>query len=134
MLHSYSDNKKRCSLMLSLFEPGSQSVPWLGNLKQLGAINETEGDASSKVEETPFPIAASSQRSYRSQSQAVWIKPSGLQVTRTGLLKPFTTYKNDASCNSPHVMLYTMLCFITGANWSFNLDVSSSFFQFRLAF
>ena len=67
--------------MLSLFEPGSNSVPWLGNLKQLGAINEMEEPPLKIEENAPFPIAVPSQRSYRSQSQAVWIKPSGLQVS-----------------------------------------------------
>lgn len=67
--------------MLSLFEPGLNSVPWLGNLKQLGAIDEMVGESTLKTEDNaPFPIPAPSQRSYRSQSQAVWIKPSGLQV------------------------------------------------------
>ena len=67
--------------MVSLFEPGSNSVPWLGNLKQLGAIEEMAGASTLKAEDNaPFPIPAPSQRSYRSQSQAVWIKPSGLQV------------------------------------------------------
>lgn len=68
--------------MLSLFEPGTNSVPWLGNLKQLGAIDEMVGASTLKAEDNaPFPIPAPSQRSYRSQSQAVWIKPSGLQVS-----------------------------------------------------
>ena len=81
MLHSYSDNKKRCSLMLSLFEPGSSTVPWLGDLKKLGALNESKDSQNpDKPDEPLFPLAASSQRSYRSQSNAVWIKASGLQV------------------------------------------------------
>lgn len=92
MLHSYSDNKKRCSLMLSLFEPGSSSIPWMGNLKSLGPAGELPDDpyqlnTKENAEETPFPIAAPSQRSYRSQSNAVWIKASGLQSDLQKLLR-----------------------------------------------
>lgn len=92
MLHSYSDNKKRCSLMLSLFEPGASSIPWLGNLKQLGPAAELSTDpyqvnAKENAEETPFPVAAPAQRSYRSQSNAVWIKTSGLQSDLQKLLR-----------------------------------------------
>jgi len=73
--------------MLSLFEPGTSTVPWLGDLKKLGPSSEYNGSQSAeKPDETFFPLAASSQRSYRSQSNAVWIKASGLQVL---LLIPF---------------------------------------------
>ena len=44
VLYSWSDNKKKSSLMLSLFEPGLDTVPWLGRLDLLGpasAVNET---------------------------------------------------------------------------------------------
>ena len=51
VIYSWSDNKKKSSLMLSLFEPGLNSVPWLGKLNRLGlasGLNETVG--------SPFPV------------------------------------------------------------------------------
>ena len=35
-VYSWSDNKKKSSLMLSVFEPGLDIVPWLGALNRLG--------------------------------------------------------------------------------------------------
>ena len=47
VIYSWSDNKKKSSLMISLFEPGLEAVPWLGNLDRLGpasGLNEvTQG-------------------------------------------------------------------------------------------
>lgn len=84
ILSSYSDNKKRASLMLSIFEPGL-SVPWLGDMRKLGPASELptnpyQLNSNDNSEETPFPVPAPRQRSYRSSSSAVWIKSSGLQV------------------------------------------------------
>ncbi|XP_033108832.1 integrator complex subunit 14-like [Anneissia japonica] len=36
MLYSWADNKKRSTLMMSLFEPGDNALPWLGKFKRLG--------------------------------------------------------------------------------------------------
>ena len=44
VVYSWSDNKKKSSLMLSLFEPGVDVVPWLGRLDSLGPredLNDT---------------------------------------------------------------------------------------------
>ncbi|KTG31205.1 hypothetical protein cypCar_00019065 [Cyprinus carpio] len=36
MLYSQADSKKKSNLMMSLFEPGSEPLPWLGRISQLG--------------------------------------------------------------------------------------------------
>lgn len=36
MLYSQADSKKKSNLMMSLFEPGSEPLPWLGQMSQLG--------------------------------------------------------------------------------------------------
>lgn len=73
VLYSWSDNKKKSSLMISLFEPGLDAVPWLGNLERLGpasGLNETT--------QSPFPVKSERRPSY-SSAPVVWIKQSGIQ-------------------------------------------------------
>jgi len=73
VIYSWSDNKKKSSLMLSLFEPGLNSVPWLGKLNRLGlasGLNETVG--------SPFPVRSERKPSY-SSSPVVWTKQAGIQ-------------------------------------------------------
>lgn len=73
VLYSWSDNKKKSSLMLSLFEPGLDSVPWMGSLDRLGpasGLNETT--------QSPFPVRSERKPSY-SSGPVVWIKQSGIQ-------------------------------------------------------
>ena len=72
-IYSWSDNKKKSSLMISLFEPGLDSVPWLGSLERLGpaaGLNETT--------QSVFPVKSDKKPSY-SSAPVVWIKPSGIQ-------------------------------------------------------
>jgi len=73
VVYSWSDNKKKSSLMLSLFEPGVDVVPWLGRLDSLGPredLNETN--------QGYFPVKSDRKPSYSSQP-VVWIKQSGIQ-------------------------------------------------------
>merc|ERR1719400_840496 len=73
VIYSWSDNKKKSSLMLSLFEPGLDVVPWLGGLDRLGPaslLNETS--------QSPFPVKSERKPSY-STAPVVWIKQSGIQ-------------------------------------------------------
>merc|ERR1712059_40208 len=73
VVYSWSDNKKKSSLMLSLFEPGLESVPWLGRLNRLGPaseLNETTG--------SHFPVRSERKPSY-SSSPVVWTKQAGIQ-------------------------------------------------------
>ena len=39
MLYSQADSKKKSNLMMSLFEPGPEPLPWLGKVAQLGPIS-----------------------------------------------------------------------------------------------
>lgn len=39
MLHSQADSKKKSNLMMSLFEPGPEPLPWLGKISHLGPIS-----------------------------------------------------------------------------------------------
>lgn len=84
MLHSWSDNRKKSTLMLSVYEPNI-AISWLGNLKNLGpsaelAANPYQYDQKEDAEETPFPVPPSRRRSYHLQPNIVWIKNVGLQV------------------------------------------------------
>ena len=73
VIYSWSDNKKKSSLMLSLLEPGLDVVPWLGSLDRLGPaslLNETS--------QSPFPVKSERKPSY-SSAPVVWIKQAGIQ-------------------------------------------------------
>ena len=50
-IYSWSDNKKKSSLMLSLFEPGLEVVPWLGSLSRLGPASDL-----SETTNAVFPV------------------------------------------------------------------------------
>ncbi|EDO45684.1 predicted protein [Nematostella vectensis] len=82
-LHSWADSKKKSNLVLATFAPGAH-ISWLGDFKQLGPSSELnpcpyrESEDGEK-EERPFPCAPSQRRSYNSQANVAWIKPSGLQ-------------------------------------------------------
>ncbi|XP_037086232.1 integrator complex subunit 14-like [Pollicipes pollicipes] len=69
IVYSWADSKKKANLMLSLFEPGTSVLPWLGDFTNLGPA--AAGVAS------PFPIKVSRKRSYQ-QTCVTWIKQSGL--------------------------------------------------------
>jgi len=72
VVYSWSDTKKKSSLMLSLFEPGVNAVPWLGPLHRLGPLaGLTETTAA------PFPVKSDRKPSY-SSGPVVWIKNNGL--------------------------------------------------------
>ncbi|XP_059151327.1 integrator complex subunit 14-like [Physella acuta] len=80
MIYSWADSKKKSNLMLALFEPGQDSVPWLGPFDNLTSCKEYFPDMVFNDEEkkSPFPVRPTDKRSY-AQSCVVWIKPSGLQ-------------------------------------------------------
>ncbi len=82
ILFSHSDNKKKSCLMLALFEPGPEPVPWLGNLTELGPIadlNQTEGVS-------PFPVKSGNggKPSYSNSGgggpSVVWMRQVRLQL------------------------------------------------------
>ncbi|KPP74496.1 von Willebrand factor A domain-containing protein 9-like, partial [Scleropages formosus] len=87
MLYSQADSKKKSNLMMSLFEPGPEPLPWLGKVSQLGPTSDAKenpyGEDDSK---SPFPLQPKSKRSY-AQNVTVWIKPSGLQTDVQKILR-----------------------------------------------
>lgn len=68
MLYSWADSKKKFNLMLSTFNGGEESIPWLYNLRDMG--NVLTGVA---------PVEKKCLKSY-SQNVVVWIKQSGIQA------------------------------------------------------
>ncbi|BFY97677.1 hypothetical protein BsWGS_00718 [Bradybaena similaris] len=80
MIYSWADSKKKSNLMLALFEPGQNSIPWIGPFDNLTSCKEylPEVIYSEEEKKSPFPVRPSDKRSY-AQSCVVWIKPSGLQ-------------------------------------------------------
>lgn len=73
-IYSHADCKKKSNLMLTVLPPGSDVVPWLGDLNNLGSV-----DFMDTGETVPsFPVRPSDKRSY-SQNCVVWIRQIGLQ-------------------------------------------------------
>lgn len=72
-IYSWADSKKKSNLMLTVLMPGSDSVPWLGDLNCLDVA-----DSLSPEQVGSFPVRPLEKRSY-SQNSVVWIKQSGLQ-------------------------------------------------------
>ncbi|XP_030621757.1 integrator complex subunit 14 [Chanos chanos] len=87
MLYSQADSKKKSNLMMSLFEPGPEPLPWLGKVSLLGpssdAAENPYGEDDSK---SPFPVQPKNKRSY-AQNVTVWIKASGLQTDVQKILR-----------------------------------------------
>ncbi|EAT33192.1 AAEL014546-PA [Aedes aegypti] len=71
-IYSYADNKKKSNLMLNVLPPGNDVVPWLGDFRNLGNLDDAFAG-----ENPSFPIKAE-KRSY-SQNIVVWIRQAGLQ-------------------------------------------------------
>lgn len=72
-IFSWADSKKKSNLMLTVLTPGSDAVPWLGDLNHLDVV---ESLASEQI--GSFPVRPSEKRSY-SQNGVVWIRQAGLQ-------------------------------------------------------
>lgn len=74
-IYSYADSKKKSNLMLTVLPPGSDVVPWLGDLRYLGTM-----DDALPGENLSFPVKPTEKRSY---SQNIvggcWIRQAGLQ-------------------------------------------------------
>ncbi|XP_048887206.1 integrator complex subunit 14 isoform X2 [Brienomyrus brachyistius] len=87
MLYSQADSKKKSNLMMSLFEPGSEPLPWLGKIPQLGPTSDAaENPYGEDDSKSPFPLQPKNKRSY-AQNVTVWIKPSGLQTDVQKILR-----------------------------------------------
>lgn len=72
-IYSYADSKKKSNLMLTILPPGHDVIPWLGDLRYIGTVDDLYvGEAL-----PAFPVKPE-KRSY-SQNCVVWIKQAGLQ-------------------------------------------------------
>ncbi|XP_051166296.1 integrator complex subunit 14 [Leptopilina boulardi] len=72
-IYSWADSKKKSNLMLTILEPGTDIIPWLGNLSNLGPI-----ELAGKNNDASFPVKPTEKRSY-SQNAPSWIRQVGLQ-------------------------------------------------------
>ncbi|XP_066142418.1 integrator complex subunit 14 [Euwallacea fornicatus] len=72
-VYSWADSKKKSNLMMTVLKPGSDVIPWLGDLNDLGCADMFSQDLVGN-----FPIKPTEKRSY-SQNGVVWIRPAGLQ-------------------------------------------------------
>lgn len=71
-IYTFADSKKKSNLMLNILPQGNNAIPWLGDLRQFGMIDDfLLGETSC------FPVK-SEKRSY-SQNFVIWIKQSSLQ-------------------------------------------------------
>lgn len=70
-IYSWADTKKKSNLMLTVLEPGSDVVPWLGNFNNLGPLDAAKTPVS-------FPVRPTEKRSY-TQNAPSWIRQVGLQ-------------------------------------------------------
>ncbi|KAF5895053.1 von Willebrand factor A domain-containing protein 9, partial [Clarias magur] len=87
MLYSQADSKKKSNLMMSIFEPGPEPLPWLGKISQLGPISDApENPYGEDDSKSPFPVLPKNKRSY-AQNVTVWIKASGLQTDVQKILR-----------------------------------------------
>ena len=72
-IYSWADCKKKSNLMLTVLMPGSDAVPWLGDLNHLHCSENISSEHLGT-----FPVRPADKRSY-SQNSVVWIRQSGLQ-------------------------------------------------------
>lgn len=102
LLVSWADNKKKSNLMLIILEPGTNAIPWLGDIRNL-TLSPVELNKSGKylisqiiifiilyliiieLDESQ-PLKTNDKRSYN-QSQLVWIKEAGLQADIQKILR-----------------------------------------------
>ncbi|XP_030382991.1 integrator complex subunit 14 [Scaptodrosophila lebanonensis] len=71
-IYAFTDAKKKSNLMLNVLPPGTNVIPWLGDIEMLGFAEDI-----SPGETASFPVRAE-RRSY-SQSSVVWIRQASLQ-------------------------------------------------------
>ncbi|KAF4526527.1 hypothetical protein B566_EDAN005894 [Ephemera danica] len=71
MIYSWADTKKKSNIMLSIFQPGVNVIPWLGSLNNLGVLPPKEVSEG-------LPVKPLEKRSY-AQNYVVWIRQAGLQ-------------------------------------------------------
>lgn len=113
-VYSWADSKKKSNLMLTILEPGSNVVPWLGDLNRLGSLDDFHSVNKDIEIEPSFPVRPLEKRSY-SQNCVVWIRQAGLQSDIQKILRharklPEKTqqfYKVGINCRNPSYPCYT---------------------------
>ncbi|XP_042857135.1 integrator complex subunit 14-like [Penaeus japonicus] len=78
ILYSWADNKKKSNLMLSIFVPGHDVIPWMGKLSNLGPASLLPTNPYGANDSTPFPIKVHDKKSY-ALNCVVWVRQGGLQ-------------------------------------------------------
>lgn len=78
MLYSQADSKKKSNLMMSVFEPGPEPLPWLGKISHLGP---TSGN-------TPLCLLSQQTCFKHTCSQAIKL-----------IFRPFANFVNYLFCN-----------------------------------
>ncbi|XP_063698589.1 integrator complex subunit 14 [Culicoides brevitarsis] len=74
-IYSYADSKKKSNLMLTVLPPGADVVPWLGDLRYLGTMED-----ALPGENLSFPVKPTEKRSYSANIVGgCWIRQAGLQ-------------------------------------------------------
>jgi len=87
MVYSWANSKKKSNLMISLLEPGTDTLPWLGDLDKLTPASDFSEDKSPYADDkSPFPVSITEKKSY-SQNCVVWIKPDRLQTDIQKILR-----------------------------------------------
>lgn len=87
ILYSWSDNKKKSNLLLSIFQPGADVIPWLGKLDELGPASSLPINPYTTADATPpFPVKSGEKRSYN-QACVVWVRAGGLQTDVQKILR-----------------------------------------------
>ncbi|XP_059487646.1 integrator complex subunit 14 [Neocloeon triangulifer] len=71
IIYSWADTKKKSNIMLSIFNPGLDVIPWLGRLDCLGVLKGSEQSEG-------LPVKPVEKRSY-AQNHVSWIRHAGLQ-------------------------------------------------------
>lgn len=89
MLHSWADSRKKSNLVLSVFQPGLDSVPWLGDLRMLSClpslnVHKLAGVVDQVAPSLPVPIT--DKKSYANMSPS-WLRQSTLQSDVQKLLR-----------------------------------------------
>ncbi|XP_061414024.1 integrator complex subunit 14-like isoform X2 [Lethenteron reissneri] len=65
MLYSQADSKKKSNLMMSVFEPGCDPLPWLQAIPLLGPVTDyKENPYGADDSRSPFPLPPQCKRSY----------------------------------------------------------------------
>ncbi|XP_076810514.1 integrator complex subunit 14-like [Clavelina lepadiformis] len=87
VIYSWPCSKTKSNLVLSLLPPGAESVPWLGNIRQLGPSSLLPSTGK-KIETPTFPVQPrkGSKRSY-AQPTVAWTRPTGLQTDIQKILR-----------------------------------------------